>query len=65
MLNYGGVLIDELVLSQGDVLEVCVNQEESESPRRAPRRHGPPADAGGPGDQFSEKEVKQWESPCF
>ncbi len=64
-MDNGRIPVNQLILSQGDVLEVAVDQEEDESPGRAPRRHGPPADASGPGDSLSEKKVEQWESPCF
>lgn len=60
MLNNGGVPVNELILSQGDVLQVAVNQKKDERPGRAPRRHGAPADPGGPGKQFSQQEVEHF-----
>lgn len=52
-LKYRRVPVNQLILGQGDVLEIAVNEKEGERSHRAPRRHGPPTDADGPREQFS------------
>ena len=48
----GGILINQMVLGQGDMLEVAVDDQEDEHRCAAPRRQRPPPDADG-----------HWESP--
>jgi len=43
------VTVNQLILSQGDVLEVTVNEKENERHRRAPPPNDPPSDADGQG----------------